>query len=215
MDNDLEALASAVRSGQGSELGAVNLAKSAIRAAASQGTPFRQHPLGFLRLRLSTFADRSQLLLHCWPEHQRAAQSSELLMHAHRFDVHSWLLQGELLDEQLRWVARPGGTYRLYGTRTTEASSRLLPRSEVGDLVTASRITYSAGQCYTIPVGVFHRTSVPKTVRTVTIAYLGPPVAPTSLVAGPAQGRSPDSYDRDAVSPSRSEQVLQDLLEAL
>jgi hypothetical protein len=140
-----------------------------------------RHPLGFVCIPLERVDDRG-VCVHVWSDRFPSARPSTSAMHAHSWDLTSYVLYGTVRNEVLA-VSESAErcTNRLFEVRSTGATdeihdTRRLVRCET-EAVTLNRL----GDTYTLPAGVFHTTVVHGEAATVALGSNHPGAADLSL----------------------------------
>jgi hypothetical protein len=151
------------------------------------------HPLGFLCLPLER-SGRTGVCLHLWSPELPPPAPTTSPWHCHSWDLLSLLLYGRLgnLLGELSELSGPGGTHQAEdegGLRVFEVDSRdgtdeLRATDRTVRVSPAFGGSYTRGDVYTLPAGVFHRTVVTGEAATVALGTerpggrdlsLGPP----------------------------------------
>ncbi len=135
-----------------------------------------RHPLGFVCLPVLREGTRG-ICVHLWTTRVAQAHPTTSAVHAHSWDLVSYVLFGQVRNEVMRVSGgRPahqgagGATCRVFEVHSRGdldeicATSRLV-RCHKG----ASQVS-SAGQTYSVPAGTFHATDIPAGIETATVA---------------------------------------------
>lgn len=143
------------------EVAAGNLPITAIR-----------HPLGFVCLPVLRQGERG-ICVHFWTSRLAQAHPTTSAVHAHSWDLVSYVLFGQVRNEVVRVSGSEparGTVYRVFEVHSRgdldeiRATSRLVNCHEEAPQVS------SAGETYSVPAGTFHATDIPAGLETATVA---------------------------------------------
>jgi hypothetical protein len=175
-----------------------------------------RHPLGFLCFPVER-AKEYGVCVHLWePEVRRVLATPQV--HAHSWDLMSYVLYGTLGNQCFRVADAPGSTtHRVFEVRSRgdvdelHATRRLVSYQPEADDV------YRAGSVYFLPAGQFHATVLPggQDVATVVLGRSRPQAA--NLTLGPVHARS-HTLTRsrcDVLETARAALIIVDRLEAI
>ncbi|HVB42795.1 MAG TPA: hypothetical protein VNF47_08850 [Streptosporangiaceae bacterium] len=170
---------------------APRLVLSVLRDIISGRSPLTavRHPLGFLCFPVQRQGENG-ICLHLWsPAAERALTTSEI--HAHSWDLLSYVLYGTLRDERLHVAeAASSATHRIFEVRSHGDADEL----RATDRLVTCRLTTAgeqrAGDAYMLPAGEFHATVVPGTVDAATLVLSRSRPGGADLSLGPIPGRN-------------------------
>lgn len=134
--------------------------------------------LGFIQLKLS-----ENQRLHFWHDRLKPNSGHEEEAHNHRYDFHSTVLKGELLDELWQFHSDPHGEWNMWRVSCQPGDSgdaAIIGRVGITS-ITPRRI--ATNQTYFMPETCFHRTFPQGSV--VTCLNRGPVIAERALVIRP------------------------------
>lgn len=169
----------------------------ALREVADGGRPIRAvtHPLGFTCLPVER-AGQAGVCVHLWSPQVRSAAPTTSPVHAHGWQLTSYVLFG-LLANSLMVVAdaeepRPGeqlpgggglpggldapyddrvrGLYRVLEVRSEGDVDELIPTPRYVRCLPGQRQAVAAGDVYSVPAGMFHATEVRPGADAATVA---------------------------------------------
>lgn len=117
-----------------------------------------RHPLGFVCLPLERAGERG-VCVHVWSKRLRAGQATTSTVHAHSWDLVSYVLYGALRNELVEVAEDPQApTHRLCEISSDAAGDEI---KRTGRLVrrggSVSEV-HHRGDVYGLPAGVFHET---------------------------------------------------------
>jgi hypothetical protein len=160
----------------------------ALDAVAGGRRPLRAvaHPLGFTCLPLERVGGDG-VCVHLWSPRTPAALPTTSVIHAHSWQLASYVLFGELRNEQLRVsnaadvtdadVTAGAGTgtgtgtvYRVHEVRSRGDVDELRPTPRLVRCVPEQSRRAVAGDVYSVPAGVFHATEVEPGAEVATVA---------------------------------------------
>ena len=193
-----------------------------LREVADGGRPVRavRHPLGFTCLPVER-AGRDGVCVHVWSPRAGRAAAATSQVHAHCWELTSYVLFGRLENRIMRVAEAAGlhgggalparrdgepGLYRVLDVRSgvaaepEEAVDELVPTARLVHCVPGQRQLIGPGDVYSVPAGVFHATHVPAGTEAATVA-LGRlvPGAPDWALGPPGSEPRRDRRDqRDA-----------------
>ncbi|WP_405151538.1 hypothetical protein OG589_20970 [Sphaerisporangium sp. NBC_01403] len=159
--------------------------RSAIRAI--------RHPLGFMCLpveRGGGHGGEHGVCVHLWSGSFPSTGVTTSEVHCHSWDLVSYVLYGQVRNE-LASVADSGAgaTHRVFEVVSAGGVDSISPTERTVRYTGGRSGVYRAGDVYTLPAGVFHRSVVPEGTDTATIA-LGSGRHGTDLSLGPLSSRS-------------------------
>jgi hypothetical protein len=166
-------------------------ALSLLRDIASGGRDLAavRHPLGFLCFPAQRLATRG-VCVHLWTPGLRHVLTTSQV-HAHSWDLTSYVLYGTLRNQRLRVADAPGSaTHRVFEVRSRGDMDELHATSRLVSYQPEADDVHGAGSVYFLPTGEFHATVVPseQDVATVVLGRGRPQAADLSL--GPMDTRS-------------------------
>lgn len=133
-----------------------------LESARIRGAKIKHHPLGFLRLPLSSRDAPERYYVHVWPgvEIARLDPSSEI--HNHNFDLHSRVLLGGLTNREYNVEDDEDGPGRLLTMRYEGDHTGRVPTSRRVRYQLAATCSYLPGDVYQIAKRTFHETVIDK-----------------------------------------------------
>jgi hypothetical protein len=150
-----------------------------------------RHPLGFTCLPVLRHGKRG-ICVHFWSPRLAQACTTTSVVHAHSWDLVSYVLFGQIRNEVMRVSASESPqmgagdvTYRVFEVYSQgdldeiRATSRLVRCHEEPPEIS------SAGETYTVPAGTFHATDIPPGIETATVALGTSRAGFTDLSLGP------------------------------
>lgn len=166
--------------------GARDLALAVLRAVCARTTapPAVRHPLGFVCVPLHRGPDTG-LCLHMWPPGagERAAPTTSP-MHAHSWDLLSWVVCGRLGNRIIAVRDEPDHpTHRLFRVVSGGGRDELRATGRLVACTPGAEEWTPAGRPYEIPAGAFHTTSSPehRNAASIVLARTRPGAADLSL----------------------------------
>jgi hypothetical protein len=165
-------------------------AAGTLRAVADGSRPLRAviHPLGFTCLPVER-ADRDGVCVHVWSPLAGGAAPATSSVHAHCWELLSYVLLGELENSLMTVTdampgqrapaappaARPGpgaasAVYQVLQVRSQGDIDELSPTRRLVHCRESRRELITAGGTYDVPAGVFHATNVAPEAEAVTVA---------------------------------------------
>ncbi|HEY3686950.1 MAG TPA: hypothetical protein VGL93_28200 [Streptosporangiaceae bacterium] len=176
------------RVGAASARGVRDLALDVLRAVCARpaGPPAVRHPLGFVCVPLHRGPDAG-LCLHMWPPGAAAdrADTTTSQMHAHSWDLLSWVVCGRLGNRIIAVRDEPDHpTHRLFRVVSGQSGAdELRATGRLVACVPGEEEWTSAGRPYEIPAGAFHTTSSPRhrSAASIVLARTRPGAADLSL----------------------------------
>jgi hypothetical protein len=140
-----------------------------------------RHPLGFLCIPVDRTGDQG-VCVHVWSDSLPSARPTTSTMHAHSWDLISYVLYGSVRNELIDVTDAPDDPdYRVFEVRSGGDVDELretprLVRCEIG----AAELNRQ-GDTYTLPAGVFHATAVQGEAATVALGSGRPGTMDLSL----------------------------------
>jgi hypothetical protein len=140
-----------------------------------------RHPLGFVCLPVERTGDRG-VCVHVWSAHLPAARPSTSEMHAHSWDLTSYVLYGTVHNRILAVSeAAEGATNRLFEVASAGDADEIRDTHRLVRYCAESTTAHRGGDTYTLPAGVFHTTMVHGEAATVALGSGRPGAADLSL----------------------------------
>ncbi|WP_433324816.1 hypothetical protein [Spirillospora sp. CA-294931] len=126
-----------------------------------------RHPLGFLCLPVER-AGELGVCLHIWSPELRPVATTTSGVHCHSWDLVSFVLYGTLRNVRARLSdtvpnLRPelgGATHRVFEVASRDGVDELRPTGRTVRCTPGDEATFTAGDSYTLPAGVFHSTLI-------------------------------------------------------
>jgi hypothetical protein len=148
-----------------------------------------RHPLGFLCFPAQRLAGHG-VCVHLWTPGIRPLLTTSQV-HAHSWDLTSYVLYGTLRNQRIRVIDAPGpATHRVFKVRSRgdvdelHATARLVSYQPEADSV------YGAGSVYLLPAGDFHATVAPGQQDVATVVLSSSREEAADLALGPVNARS-------------------------
>lgn len=143
-----------------------------------------RHPLGFLCLPLERAGEQG-VCVHVWTDQLAQATPTTTTMHSHSWDLVSFVLYGTLCNEVLDVTdSRPESTCQVFEVDSGPGGDELRRTGRLVGHRTATKQLHRRGQVYSLPAGVFHRTSTLGEAATVALGRGHP--GTSDLVLGAA-----------------------------
>jgi hypothetical protein len=135
-----------------------------------------RHPLGFVCLPVLRQGNRG-ICVHFWTPRLAQAHPTTSAVHAHSWDLVSYVLFGQVRNEVMSVSRGEPGSRQAGGAvyRVFEVHSR----GDLDEIRATSRLVHcheekpqvsSAGETYSVPAGTFHATDIPAGLETATVA---------------------------------------------
>lgn len=140
-----------------------------------------RHPLGFVCLPVERTSEAG-VCVHVWSEHLTRASLTTSTVHAHSWDLISYVLYGSVRNEVIDVIDAPSdATYRVFEVRSSGDIDELcetprLVRSEI-----RATELMGPGEVYSLAAGVFHTTVVHGEAATVALGSSRPGAMDLSL----------------------------------
>lgn len=148
----------------------------------------RLHPLGFIWLALTDRAAARSLRLHLWPENP-VIQNPDFLVHDHTFSFSSFILHGEIRNDEYEVTENNQGEKQLFRVEYDQVSSLLRPSG----VRVNCRLVHSAicktGTFYSLSAPAYHATTVPQNKFAATLVLTTADREKTAHVIGPATSK--------------------------
>lgn len=158
--SDFERLAAAMEDGTAGEVVpawvAGTLAEVAERRAGFRAV---RHPLGFACLPVER-AGEIGVCVHLWAAGRPEADPSTSQMHAHSWELTSYVLYGVVRNELIE-VLEDAPTHRVFEIRSGPGGDEIAPTERLVRPVRADAAVHGRGEVYRLPTGRFHTTSLP------------------------------------------------------
>jgi hypothetical protein len=156
--------------------------RSAIRAV--------RHPLGFVCLPVERGGERG-VCVHLWSGDLPSAAATTSQVHCHSWDLVSYVLYGQVRNELVSVAdSGAGATHRVFEVVSAGAVDSISPTGRTVRYSPGASAVYHAGEVYTLPAGVFHRSVIPEGTDTATIALGSGRPGTADLSLGPLGTRS-------------------------
>lgn len=190
-----------------------DLTVSVVRRILTGGDDLsvRLHPLGFFWIQLSEKAAARTLRLHLWPE-DLTIQSSDFLIHDHTFSFTSFILHGEIRNEEYEVMPASQGQKQLFGVEYDNVSSLLKPSGTQINCRLIRSTVFKRGSFYSLPADRYHATAVPDRQFAATLVLTTSNGAKTAHVVGPADSRQAYRCERREIERRDAEGYLERLL---
>ncbi len=201
---------------------ATRIAEWAVRMLADPGRrpAAVAHPLGFLCFPLSSRETALGVCVHVWLPQLPPGDLLTTPIHAHSWDLLSYILVGSVGNERVRTTRAPAAeaSHRIYRVHSSDGGDEVLPTDEFVHCEREAPRYAGAGQTYRLPGGQFHATAVADgtAAATVLIAKRLPGGRDRALgpVRVPPPGVSP-AAPRRAADPGLSSLALEILLDQI
>jgi hypothetical protein len=148
-----------------------------------------RHPLGFLCFPAQRLAEHG-VCVHLWtPGVRHVLTTSEV--HAHSWDLTSYVLYGTLRNQRMRVTDAPGAaTHRVFEVRSRGDVDELRATARLVSYWPEADCAYGPGSVYVVAAGDFHATVAPgaQDVATVVLSHSRPDAA--DLALGPVDAPS-------------------------
>ncbi|GLZ80751.1 hypothetical protein Afil01_55580 [Actinorhabdospora filicis] len=166
--NDFELLAAAMGNGT-AEKAVPAWVAGTLAGVAGHRLEFRavRHPLGFACLPVLR-AGEIGVCVHLWAAGRPEADPSTSQMHAHSWELTSYVLYGVVRNELIE-VFEDAPTHRVFEIRSGPGGDEIAPTARLVRPVRAEASTHGRGEVYRLPTGRFHTTSLPGTGDAATV----------------------------------------------
>jgi hypothetical protein len=124
-----------------------------------------RHPLGFVCIPVERIGGQG-ICVHVWSDHLTCATSTTSAVHAHSWDLISYVLYGSLRNEvyEVTDVGPAGSagktTYRVFEIHSGGDSDEVLQTPRLVHCEMTSAEVNHEGDAYALPAGIFHATVV-------------------------------------------------------
>ncbi|MFC4585620.1 hypothetical protein [Sphaerisporangium corydalis] len=147
-----------------------------------------RHPLGFVCLPVAR--GEYGVCVHVWSGGLLRAGTTTSEVHCHGWDLASYVLYGRMLNELARVTDGAGdATHRVFAVVSSDGVDDITPTGRTVRYTGGTPEAYHAGQAYTLPAGVFHRSVIPEGVETATVAVAVMRAGAADLSLGPLGAR--------------------------
>lgn len=128
-----------------------------------------RHPLGFLCFPLERAGERG-VCVHVWSDTLPRASLTTSTVHAHSWDLVSYVLYGTVRNEVIAVSdGRNEPTHRLFDVRNGTGIDEVCSTPRLVRYETTITGTHHRDEVYSLPAGVFHRTAVGRDAATVAL----------------------------------------------
>lgn len=198
------------------------VAVAALLGAARDGAvtaPHSWHPYGFLQMRFIDDdlweRERRAIRVHIWPKGERTRQDPDWPVHSHAYHLHSFILQGSLINEVYDVTPSDSGESQLYVASYHGEMSRLTSTGRRVSAALAERVSYGRGERYLIPKDSFHVSDVDIDLQTATVVLTTDSDGSDQFVVGASNGPGVISFRRDSDQRDGTEKLIADLAKVL
>jgi hypothetical protein len=140
-----------------------------------------RHPLGFLCLPVERTGERG-VCVHVWGAGRPTVRPSTSAMHAHSWDLTSYVLYGAVRNQVLAVTdAGAGATNRLFEVASAGDADEIRDTRRLVRYRAERTTLHRGGDVYTLPAGVFHTTMVHGEAATIALGSGRPGAADLSL----------------------------------
>ncbi|WP_459799717.1 hypothetical protein [Herbidospora sp. RD11066] len=154
---------------------------------AAGAVPVR-HPLGFLCFPIHR-ATAFGVCLHVWSDNLDFEPPTTSQVHAHSWDLLSYVVTGEIRNDIIAVVPDPGAaTHRLCTIHPSDDGDQIKPTEQLVSHHLVSSENLSQGQFYTLATGLFHTTTALRETVTIAMAenqYAAPELSLASISTRP------------------------------
>jgi hypothetical protein len=182
--------------------------------AAPKDFIVRQHPLGFFWLSLTDRAATRALRLHLWPENP-VIQNPDFLVHDHAFSFSSFVLHGEIRNDEYEVTENNEGKKQLFKVEYDQANSLLRPSGVRVNCRLAHSAICKTGTFYSLSAQAYHATTVPENKFAATLVLTTAERTKTAHVIGPATSKEAHTCERLPVEGRQAGGYLDRLLSTL
>jgi hypothetical protein len=143
------------------------------------------HPLGFTCLPVIR-EGRYGVCVHAWLPGQEMAQPTTSPVHAHSWDLASYVLFGQLRNDLPHVVAAQSGAdvWRVLEIRSRGDADDIIPTQRLVHCEPGESAMNVRDDVYTVPAGTFHSSAADPTVPTVTVVLANAVVGGADLSLG-------------------------------
>jgi hypothetical protein len=135
-----------------------------------------RHPLGFVCLPVLRQGGRG-ICVHFWTSRLAQAHPTTSAVHAHSWDLVSYVLFGQVRNQVVRVSgsgprqrAAAGAVYRVFEVHSRGDLDEIHATSRLVNCHAEAPQVSSAGETYSVPAGTFHATDIPAGLETATVA---------------------------------------------
>jgi hypothetical protein len=187
-------------------------------ASGSRDLTAVRHPLGFLCFPAQRVTENG-VCVHLWtPGIRHVLTTSQV--HAHSWDLTSYVLYGALRNQRIRVTDAPGpagpATHRVFEVRSRGDVDELHATARLVSCQWEADCVYGAGSEYVLSAGEFHATVAPDEQDVVTVVLSRGRVDAADMALGPVDGHS-HTLTRsrwDAAQTARAARLIADRLAA-
>ncbi len=140
-----------------------------------------RHPLGFSCIPVERTGERG-VCVHVWSDSLPQAGPTTSTVHAHSWDLVSYVLYGTLRNEVIGVRdARNQPAHRLFEIRSDAGADEVRGTSRLVHYEITTTGVHHPGEVYSLPAGVFHRTTVGPDTATVALGSGRPGIVDLAL----------------------------------
>ena len=140
-----------------------------------------RHPLGFVCIPVDRTGDQG-VCVHVWSDSLPSARPTTSTMHAHSWDLISYVLYGSVGNELLNVTDAPDNSaYRVFEVRSGGDVDEVRETPRLVRCEISAAELNRQGDTYTLPAGVFHTTAVHGEAATVALGSGRPGTMDLSL----------------------------------
>ncbi|WP_214411103.1 hypothetical protein [Sphaerisporangium fuscum] len=147
-----------------------------------------RHPLGFVCLPVERGGENG-VCVHLWSGELRRAGRTTSDVHCHSWDLVSYILYGQVRNEIATVDDDGAATHRVLEVVSAGDVDSISPTGRLVRYIGGVSGTYGAGEVYSLPAGVFHRSVIPEGTETATIALGSGRAGASDLSLGPLDTR--------------------------
>lgn len=128
-----------------------------------------RHPLGFVCIPVERVEGRG-VCVHVWSDDLPSATPTTSAMHAHSWDLVSYVLYGSVRNELIEVTDAPRDpTHQVFEVRSGTEADELIQTGRLVRCEVSAAQTRDRGDTYSLPAGVFHATVVRGEAATVAL----------------------------------------------
>ena len=140
-----------------------------------------RHPLGFVCIPVDRTGDQG-VCVHVWSDSLPSARPTTSTMHAHSWDLISYVLYGSVGNELLNVTDAPDNSaYRVFEVRSGGDVDEVRETPRLVRCEISAMELNRQGDTYTLPAGIFHATAVQGEAATVALGSGRPGTMDLSL----------------------------------
>lgn len=172
---------------------------------------FFWHPLGFV---LGTYLenDEEKIRIHIWPKSGAKKQSPYWNIHNHIFHLKSWVLKGEITNQEYETVNDDSSNYCIYHVDYLGEQSHLIKTNIHVSLIESKKNINKEGSKYSMRSNVFHCSEKTSDCTALTVVLSTKTKTKNPMVIGRTDGQQQYIYSRAKVELPYITSLMNELL---